>query len=155
MSDLLPLELLLDNKRNWDPDLRRWRLPSALVHSAKSVPRLFIAGDESPLGEFELKNGYIELRNPDLKISSATRVVAEVELPLRAKLSTFQQNLVLAIVAIIPATLTAFTAMGFNAAGGSSHSTAETRPIGEIIVHNRSDEDIILQSDLAWGILNL
>lgn len=106
MDDPQALEIELPH-RDWDPGLRKWRLPQAVVRSVTEA-RLWIDNTEVPEGQFRLANGHIELLSTDWDVTSEHSVRTALKLRRSAHLSTFMQNLILSAVGIAPALLTFF-----------------------------------------------
>lgn len=99
-------EYYFSYENQWQAQRRRWAIPG---HFYKSISRiaLFVDGEEVPESDIRLRSGHLELLNRSIPISADSKAVAEIELNKRARISTFTQNLVLALVAVIPASITA------------------------------------------------
>lgn len=115
-------EYPLNYQNNWISHRRRWHLPYQFYKSIDRV-KLFINGAEIPESDFDLKNGMLLLLNKSITINNDTIVISEISLKSRAKIDSFTQNVILALIAIIPATLSALLVYFVNLPKEVTNST--------------------------------
>jgi len=100
----LPLKIVLDYDTYWISSQRRWRLPHNIEKSAKKVS-IWVDKEQIPDNEIILEKGIVKFSDPNREVTENNKVIAEVTLKKHFSISRFQQNLILAMVGIIPATL--------------------------------------------------
>jgi len=97
------ISIVLDYSK-WDKNTSRWLLPNTSI--IKGIKRLWINNNEILPNAFRTDNGFLELLDKSNRITPSDKITADILLTAKASMSTFSQNVILALIALVPAFLT-------------------------------------------------
>ncbi|MBK8244311.1 MAG: PAS domain-containing protein [Saprospiraceae bacterium] len=105
------ISIVLDFSK-WEYNTYRWTLPNTSI--IKGVKRLWINNKELLPSAFLVENGFLELIDKSHNITASDRITIDIILTKKASLSSFAQNAILALIAILPALLTFFATTSYT-----------------------------------------